>query len=374
MRNYPGKIGILTFHCADNFGAMLQAYGLLTWLSGEGFGAFIVNYVPPFLRGREWLFPYAPAKSLKKRIDTFLWGLKRNITAGRERWIRKRLMAEFRTAYLTGGSRPIHRTGALSRLEADLLIVGSDQIWNPDITFGLRPAYFGAFQNRQIRKTIAYAASFGTAALPEEEEPEFSRLLGSVHDISMREKAAAEYVEARFERRAVHVVDPVFLLRAEDWYAIADRPKESGFILYYETECCEPLREAAASLAQKKGLKVIGLSVEGNGWGNWPFQKVWAVGPAQFLGYIAEAGYIFTNSFHGLAFSILLHKPFYVYDHRTVGARIESLLESVGLTGRMATRNRAPDIDEEINWVEVERMVQTYRERSLDFLRHSLGV
>lgn len=126
MRNYPGKIGILTFHCADNFGTMLQAYGLLTWLSKEGFEAFIVNYAPPFLRGREWLFPYVPAKSLKKRIGDFLWGLKRNITAGRDWWTRRRLVAEFRTAHLTGGSRAIHLARALSRLEADVLIVESD--------------------------------------------------------------------------------------------------------------------------------------------------------------------------------------------------------------------------------------------------------
>lgn len=370
--NHPGRIGILTFHCSDNFGAMLQAYGLLTRLSIDGFDAFIVNYAPPFLTGREWLLPYFPAKRLRDRINTSLWLLKRNITAGRDWWTRKRLMSEFRTAHLTGESRAIRRVGALSQIEADLLIVGSDQIWNPDITFGLRPAYFGAFQNNRIRKTIAYAASFGAASLPKEAEPEFSRLLASVYDVSMREKGAAEYVEARFQRRAAHVVDPVFLLDGGDWHAIEDRPKERGFILYYETECCEPLREAAARLAQEKGLKVIGLSANGNGYGAWPFQKVWAAGPAQFLGYVSTAEYVFTNSFHGLAFSILLHKPFYICNHSTVGARIESLLDSTGLAGRMATQGYAPDFDGEINWTEVDQLLRIHREQSMEFLRRSL--
>ena len=105
--------------------------------------------------------------------------LKRNILANRDWWTRKRLMCEFRTAHLTGGSRAIHRAGALSRVEADVLIVESDQIWNPDITFGLRPAYFGAFENSRIRKTVAYAASLGAASLRKEVEPKFSRLLES---------------------------------------------------------------------------------------------------------------------------------------------------------------------------------------------------
>lgn len=368
----PGKIGVLTFHCSDNFGAMLQAYGLLTRLKKEGFDPFIVNYAPPFLTGREWLFPYCPAKNLRERAGISLGLLKRNITAGRDWWTRKRLMREFRTTNLTGGSRAIRWVWALLQVEADLLIVGSDQIWNPDITFGLRAAYFGAFQNNRIRKTIAYAASFGAASLPKEAEPEFSRLLASVQDISMREKGAAEYVETRFGRKAAHVVDPVFLLDGEEWRAVEDRRLEGGFILYYETECCEPLREAAARLAREKGLKVIGLSANGGGYGSWPFQKVWAAGPAQFLGYVSAADYVFTNSFHGLAFSILLHKPFYICNHSTVGARLESLLESTGLTGRMAAQGYAPDLDEQINWTEVDQLLRTHRERSIEFLRQSL--
>lgn len=369
---HTDKIGILTFHCSDNFGAMLQAYGLLAWLSKEGFDAFIINYVPAFLRGREWLFPYVPYKSLWKRIDVLLWGLKRNVKAGRDWWARRRLMEGFRTEYLTGGSRAIRRAGQLSRLEADVLVVGSDQIWNPDITCGFRSAYFGAFRNSRIRRTVAYGASFGSSSLPEEAEPEFSRLLASVNDVSMREKGAAEYVEARFGRRVAHVVDPVFLLDGGEWRAIEDRPAERGFILCYETERCEPLRKAADRLAREKGLKVIGLSAGEPGWGLWPFQGVWAAGPAQFLGYISAAGYVFTNSFHGLAFSILLRKPFYICAHSTVGARLESLLESVGLTGRMAAEGYVPDVDGEIDWTEVERLLRIERERSVEFLRRSL--
>lgn len=366
-----GTIGILTFHCADNFGAMLQAYGLLTWLCGEGFDAFIVNYVPPFLRGREWLFPYFPTGRWRESCRISFSLFKRNIKMGKNWWIRKRRMHEFRRKYLTKGSSAFYRARVLSQLKADLLIVGSDQIWNPDITFGLRPAYFGAFASSYIRKTIAYAASYGSDIPPKEANPEFAGLLASVHNISMREKGAAEYVEAHFQRKAAYVMDPVYLLRAEEWHAIEEMPKERGFILYYETEYNEPLRNAACRLARKKKLKVIELTIERNKQG-WPFQIVHTAGPAQFLGYIAAAEYVFTNSFHGLAFSIIFHKPFYICNHSTVGARTKSLLECTGLTGRMEKGAFAPDVEEEIEWHEVEKRLQVHRERSMKFLRDSL--
>lgn len=369
---HPDKVGILTFHYADNFGAMLQAYGLLTWLSKEGFNAFIVNYVPSYVRGREWLIPYVPYKSLIKRADALLWGLKRNLRAGREWWTRRRLMNEFRAAHLTGESRAFHKDRALSQVEADLLIVGSDQIWNPDITCGLRSAYFGAFENSGLRKTIAYGASLGGASLPKEAEPEFSELLASVHDVSMREKSSAEYVGVLSGREVAHVVDPVFLLNGKEWSMIATKPEEIDFILYYETERCDPMRQAAARLAQKEGLKVIALSASTSDWEDWPFQGIWAVGPAQFLGYVSAAKYVFTNSFHGLAFCILFHKQFCAYNHSTVGTRIESLLASVDLTDRMAMGEYKPDILEETDWTEVERLLQVQRERSVEFLWQSL--
>lgn len=367
------KIGILTFQCADNFGAMLQAYGLLTWLSRAGFDAFIVNYVPPFLRGREWLLPYIPlpGKGPWAWFRASLRILKKNVVTGKDWRLQKRRMNEFRKKYLVCGGRTFYRMKTLSQLKADILIVGSDQIWNPDITVGLRPAYFGAFENHHIRKTIAYAASFGTGALPRESEDEFEKLLTHVHEISMREKSAAKYIEMRFQRKASYVLDPVFLLAPEEWHKIEDMPKECGFILYYETEHNNALRKAASRFAQKKKLKVLELKMRKEGqFGS--FQTIYTAGPAQFLGYLDAAQCVFTNSFHGVAFSILLHKPFYVCNHRTVGARIESLLNSAGLVDRMQMPDANPDCEKEIEWADVEQRLKPYRQQGIDFLRANL--
>lgn len=388
MANEPDKrrpdarVGILTFQWADNFGALLQAYGLLAWLSEQGINAFSVHYAPPALKGRDWLFPYAPFKDrgIRDRLrfswDRFL----ENARTGRDWWAGKREMRQFRRQYLVKDGRTIYRLKALSRVNMDQLVVGSDQIWNPEITLGFRPAYFGAFQHPGLRKTVAYAASLGTAALPQEEEAEFSQLLASVDCISMREKEAAQYIEARFHREAVHVVDPVFLLSPERWSAIEDRPPERGYVFYYEPEYDEEMRRAACRLAEEKGLKLVELAYKKSRFAekflaahsNAPYQIVYSAGPRQFLGYIHGADYVVTSSFHALAFSILFRRPFYIHNHKTYSARIISLLEAAGLSSRMARPGYTPDIDAEIDWAAVEERMRSLIEPSKEYLLGSL--
>ena len=364
---HPEKIGILTFQWADNFGALLQAYGLQTWLTQQGFDVSVVNYAPPFLRGRDWLMPYRPERRWKKfSIRT---GLK---NAGADWAISKKRMNAFRKKYLAIDGPPIFRTKTLAKVKTDLLIVGSDQIWNPNITCGLQPAYFGAFQNDKIKKVIAYGTSFGTDSLPAEYEDEFSRLLTSVCDISMREKNAAEYVRNRFQREAVDVVDPVLLITGEDWRLIEKPPREKGYVLCYMPEYNEELRETASAFARERNLDVIELDYRKRNM-RIPFQTVYSAGPLEFLGYVSHAECVFSNSFHGLAFSILFHKPFFVWDS-ALGARLKNLLMNTNLAGRMIRENFMSVANQAINWDETECLLQKKREASKEFLLRNLEV
>ncbi len=377
-----GRVGLLTFQWADNFGALLQAYGLLAWLTEQGIDAFSVNYAPSALRGRDWLFPYAPFRGMSKRtqIKIAVRDFLKNLWTGPAWWAGKRAMGQFREQYLVKGSRAMRRLAALSKVDMDQLVVGSDQIWNPEITFGFQPAYFGAFEHPRLKKTVAYAASFGTAALPPEAEEEFSRLLDSVSEISIREKSAAGYIRTRFHREAVHVADPVFLLRPEQWSAIEERPSERGYILYHETEYNEELRRTAYQLAEEKKLALVELSYKKKrqamafqtAYSSVPSRIVYSAGPRQFLGYIHGADYVVSSSFHALAFCLLFHRPFCTRNHRAVPARIDSLLETVGLTGRMAREDYHPDIDAETDWAAVDESLQAITDRSKEYLLRSL--
>ena len=366
------KIGILTFHWADNYGAMLQAFGLKTWLARQMYDPFIINYGPVQLTGRDRLVPYAPFKTIKSRLRFTKRRFIENIRTGRQWFIQKRNMRQFRESFLTADRKILRRLQSLSAIDADALIAGSDQIWNPDITFGLLPAYFGAFENDKIKKRIAYGASLGSHSLPEKYEAEFSELLDFVDCISVREKGTAEYIRNRFHKKAVDVMDPVFLLDPRDWLGLESRPVQGDYMLYYETEPNEDLRRIACRLAEEKGLSVIALAYRVSK-APLPFHTVYSAGPAQFLGYIHLAKYVLTNSFHAVAFSLIFHKPFLVCNHRTVGARIEDLLLSMGVPERIASQNYIPDIDAEIDWMELDRRMLDKRKQSEDFLRAALA-
>ena len=366
------KIGILTFHWADNYGALLQAFGLKTWLTKQMYDPFIINYGPAQLKGRDWLVPYAPLKSIKSRLRFALNGFARNIRTGGEWFLQKRNMHQFREEYLTADRKTLRRLQSLSDIDADAVIAGSDQIWNPDLTFGLLPAYFGAFENTGIKRRIAYGASLGSHSLPLKYEAEFSGLLDCVDCISVREQGTAEYISSRFHRNATAVMDPVFLLDPQDWLVIESCPAQSDYIFYYETEPNEDLRRAACRLAEEKSLQVIALAYRAPS-NPLPFHMVYSAGPAQFLGYIHLAKYVLTNSFHAMAFSLIFHKPFLVYNHSTLGARTEDLLLSLGVSERIATQNCVQDIDAEIDWMELERRILDKRKQSEDFLHTALA-
>lgn len=91
------KIGILTFYCADNFGAMLQAYGLKSFVKSIHPETEIVPYAPFFLRGRYWLIPYYAVTPFKAAVSSALKGMRHNLRfADREYFRQKRKMRAFR--------------------------------------------------------------------------------------------------------------------------------------------------------------------------------------------------------------------------------------------------------------------------------------
>ena len=221
-----GRIGILTFHCSDNYGAMLQAYALKKYLLLEGIKAAIVPYAPPFMTGRHWWFPYVPNKGWAGCIE-WAYGWKMHLSMRGDFFRQRANMKYFRRKYLTEeGKRTLYLSSQLKELAYSYYIVGSDQIWNPVITCGLRKEYFGAFGNRYKKKVIAYAASLGGVKLAAEYEEQLAELLSHVDAVSVREEEAVSYIQKFYQGEVLAVLDPVFLLEKEQWQEIE---KISGY-------------------------------------------------------------------------------------------------------------------------------------------------
>lgn len=380
LKRTDAKTGILTFHCSDNFGAMLQAYGLKTFLGANGIRADVIRYEPPYMTGRHWLLPYVPGqwkKGIRKGVWYILRKLKNNLRMRELFFARRRNMRLFRENCLTDKKCPrLLSDRRLKRLPYQYFIVGSDQIWNPDITCGLRKAYFGAFGNRNKERVISYGASLGGTSLPARDEEMFSRLLGYVDAVSLREEEAVPYVRKFCGRQVEAVLDPVFLLKKKDWSRLEKPPKrtgDKGYILVYVTEKNRELRDYIRNLSREKGLETVEVSVAGlrEGSGN-PVD--FTAGPSEFLGYIRHAEYVVSNSFHAVAFSIIYEKRFLAFAHSGLNARISNILKIHGLEDRLCGTGNDADIDGAVDWERVRRRTREAVVRSGAFLIRNVPV
>ena len=366
------KVGILTFHCADNCGAMLQAYGLKYYLMERGTDVEIVNYEPPFMTGWYWWIPYIPAGGI---LCSLKWGLsiwRNHLKRGTSFFKQRSNMKRFRKKYLIEKTQKrVLFTYQLKYLPYQSYIVGSDQIWNPDITCGLRRAYFGAFKNRSKKKVIAYAASIGGVSLPEEYNKEFSELIKYVDSISVREESSIPYIKQFYSKDVLAVPDPVFLLKKKSWEKIEKLPDEEGYIVVCITEKNNKLLNYVKELSGSYGLPVIKIE-NGIEMADEDFKVDRTVGPSEYLGYIHKANFVVTNSFHMTAFSIIYQKKFVAFQHSHVGERITNLLNWYGLENRLYQDGKKVEIDNKIDWDNVEERMELSIRTAEQFLRENV--
>ncbi|MBQ3335983.1 MAG: polysaccharide pyruvyl transferase family protein [Selenomonadaceae bacterium] len=206
--------------------------------------------------------------------------------------------------------------------EYDFFVVGSDQVWNPK----WYPSYiFLEFVPR--KKKIAYAARIGTPEIPDDKKEIFRRGISNFNHLSVREEDAVKIIKELTGRASIVVPDPVLLLSKEEWLTVSQRPtwfKEkyrNGFVLTYYLRKLPP--PEVKTLADELGLPVINLLDVEN-------YNHFTVGPAEFVWLFANASLIFTNSFHGVAFSILFKRPF-------INREIENDKSGVSMSNRMMT-------------------------------------
>ena len=308
------KIGILTFHNADNYGAVLQCYALqealkknfpdcdvsvVDYRNAEIEKAYRIIQCRKTILGNFTQFLYFP-KTFKKRHN----------------------FVDFRKKYLCTGSSQYN--------DYDVIFYGSDQIWNFDITGG-DLVYFGKNFNG-IK--IAYGASDGGKINGAEEG--VKNLLDDFNSISCREKSLSEKISCVMNQEIPTVCDPVFLLSKDEWLKIAEKPREENYVLAYriaENLDFDSEVEKTALKLGKKAVQIIYLkSLRKLFYKNQHFVE--GISVERFLGYIANAELVITTSFHGTAFSIIFERPFYVLKLQNRAERITDLLENISLSER----------------------------------------
>lgn len=318
------KIGILTFHAAHNYGAVLQAYGLYKYLTNLGHEVYVIDYRPQSLiKGYRRDFPELPKNPYKllklllsepivrkhriRRFDNF------------ENFIKHRIKLYPCTEEFDGSS-------------FDEIIIGSDQVWNIAL---LNDKYDTLFWGTNIKtRCISYAASFGWYKFKDNDIKIIKDKLQKFSSLSIRETNSAEFLSKETGLNIEVACDPTLLLTKEEWESLC-RPIKSNkpYVLCYnllQSKDCDKLAHDLAKTHDLELIKITPRVTLGN-----TFSTIQDASPIDFLSYIKDADYVVTSSFHGTVFSILFNKEFYSVGLSKYGGRIKSLLEMIGLEERM---------------------------------------
>lgn len=357
------RIGIMTFHNAENYGAVLQAYALKQCLEKENpsDAVSIVDYRNPLIEQSYAYFK--PYSFFRNKGAARLLSVLLQLYYFPERVGIKRRFRAFCDEYLEPADKPLH--------SYDWMVYGSDQIWNPTLTGG-DGTYMGkGFSGRKI----SYGASDGGEL---QVDKDIIQSLEGFDAISCRETSLARRLEPYISPKPLATVcDPVFLLSKEEWLAFAKSPKETDYVLIYKVAENPVLDTEAERFAKSLGKRVVQIVYVRSVRTMLCFTRkfVSAISPNEFVGYFAWADFVLTTSFHGTAFSIILEKDFYTFqfDHRA--QRITDLLEELDLAARFV--KAVPGVksrgDHGVHYESVAPRLAAYRQKSVDFLRRSLG-
>lgn len=368
------KIKNITCHDVYNYGASLQAYALQQYLTELGHEVQIIDYFPDYMdvnyriRWNKYVIPevsslykirYIPGiKALyriKRSVQKMVFILEKNG--------RRKAFDRFKMQYLNLTSERYRNIEDLCRakLNADVFIAGSDQIWNPLFNNGRDPSFF--LQFGEGRK-ISYAASFGVSSLSSTDCVNMKRWLSSFCKISVREKTGLKLLEELGIRGSVQVPDPVFLLTKESWRGLASSKfgNEKFVLVYNLGPLMRDIKDCAQQLSQQHGMKIVAVEELANI--SYADMRITDAGPCEFIELFTKASYVVTNSFHATSFSILFNIPFFSYIKNATSSRITDLLKSCGLEARLNSK----DLNTDIDWYEVNAKVAAFKGIGIRFL------
>lgn len=318
------KIGIITLNGYFNYGNRLQNYALQESIKYLG---YVVDTIIPQQDERDKI-----KKSSKENLKNIYLSIKVRI---KNPLFHKRqsLFVKFTQGYINA---VIYKKTEESFNELDnnydFFVVGSDQVWNP-YYMDNRDIFFLTFTNDN--KKIAYAPSFGVNKIPKKFINDYRNGLVRFKSLSVREELGAKIIADIAKREAEVVLDPTLLLTKEQWVNISvssvHKPKSKYLLTYFLGEKSNEMSEYIHKIARTYELTTVNLA-------DVKDKKGYVTGPLEFIDYIKDASILFTDSYHGSVFSILLETPFVVMERKgdrySMNSRLDTLLKTFHLESR----------------------------------------
>lgn len=344
------RCGILTFHNSRNYGAVLQAYALYCTLADSGYDAEIIDYDCDNIKKKLRL--WVPNNNLIKSVLQYAF-----------RWHKKMVFDQFKHKYLKKSEYIDNPEMIIDKIQQyDAVIVGSDQVWSEQIT-GSDMTYY--LPGISVKK-ISYAASAGDQIGISDCGINYIKNFDAV---SVREGSLKNYL-LEFDISATVCCDPTILSGVECFNDIAShRLKKRGYVFVFMIWDSPALMNNAKRFAKSKGLAVV--SSKGS------FEFFLHCKPEDFLSWIKNADYVFTNSFHGTVLSLLFHRKFISSISRKdnkINTRVYELLNSLNCVDNILKVESAQIYNiPEPNYEVVDFEMEKLRKSSLVFLYDALN-
>lgn len=354
------KIGIVTFFRSYNYGVWLQAYATQKFLEIQGYDTEIINYSNSYEKKKIRL-----AYREGDRFIGYLTSFLKSILFGKVHYYNKGFKKHLNECYRLS-DKEYQSVSELKNVDYDVLIVGSDQVWNPKITKGLDEVFLLQFGT--ARRRISIASSIGSNPLSDADKNKLIQALKLFDAISVREDFACEYLQKDLNKSIKVISDPTFLITREQWIENAAKKSkyyvnnEKYILTYFVSN--EKRKDSNIELI-KKYSKKFELPI-------WAIQfssyysesvdkKILGASIFDFIALVLNAEIIITDSFHGAALSANLNKDFVAIANMENPVRTQNLMTKIGLTDRI---NLQPDQFSIIDYSEVNERIFNIRRDS----------
>lgn len=355
------KIGILTYHRTNNYGALLQAIATRVYLSRLGHEVYYIDYWPKYHQDMYSVFNTTKFRhlSFKGKIRNFLIVLRDH--GGRKERIDA--FKPFLEEFIYPFCKPY---GDDERY--DVVIYGSDQIWRKQEGLGnkLNPVYFGE-NNVLCDRKVSYAASMGNVNLNDSDLEMIKTNLSRFELLGVRENNIFNILNNLGLQNVRLTLDPTLLLNAQEWDRIL-KPRriiQEPYAVTYQNKKAFEQTEIQKE-CKRRGLRLIVIR---NGFvGSQKKDEFAIVSPYDFVSLIKYADFCFMASFHGLVVSINYKRQFYT-SFVTGVDRGKTILKSLGLENHFVEPfGKIPSDYETIDYQKVESLLSGMRKESEDFL------
>lgn len=348
------KVALLTIWHEKNYGAELQAYATVKLLKKLGHQVEMIDI--------------RLSDSRKGNLNQKIYNLICGVTPGHRKF-----------ANFWKKNIPVtRRYKSIEDLqqnppEADVYIVGSDQVWNPELTKVFSLLYFLNFGDENIKR-VSFASSFGTTTWNQPAlKEQVQALLNRFSYVTCREKIGVELLDKEFGVKATNVLDPTLILG--DYSDLVSNIQQKNTLVYYPLGTDRQLVDFAIKMAAEQSLIPVNNNTNTRLLGRLEWNRV---GVEEWVKNIAEARFVVTRSFHGLVFSIMFHRQFaIVASPNGRNNRITDLLSLLGLSGRFydsfETMYKARPWLEKIGYDEVDIKLKELRTNSVNELKLALN-